>query len=182
MIPAALLFTVFAVRLAVADGYLLETRRALEANDVRTATLAFQGSSRWSYPGASSDLWFSRTLADSSRKIDLLVPRARMLQEAEAAAQRATRTAEDLHNAHYNLAMFRALREDLPGVEHSLRSAINRAPNWFKPHWTLAQTLQLAGRLQQAEQEAELAVELSGGKYPEVVETLNNIRRQRSQK
>ena len=31
----------------------------------------------------------------------------------------------------------------MAGVEHALRNAIAWAPNWFRPHWTLAQVLAL---------------------------------------
>jgi len=92
----------------------------------------------------------------------------------------ASRSAEDRHNAFYNLATYCALREDFTGVEASLRQAIQWAPNWFKPHWTLAQTLQLAGRLRDAETEATIAADLNGDKNAEVKQTLVRIQSRRS--
>jgi O-antigen ligase len=172
----ALVFAAFAVRLSVADHHLVRAKRFLEANDLQRSANAFQHSSLWQRPGRASDLWFSRALAVSAREADLLMPGVQRLREGDAAAERATQSAEDLHNAYYNQAGYRALRNDFAGVERSLRGAIDRAPNWFKPHWTLAQSLQLAGRLEEAEREAELAFELSGGKYPEVAQTLEEIR------
>ena len=58
-----------------------------------------------------------------------------------------------------------------------MRQAIEWAPNWFKPHWTLAQALLLAGRSKEAAEEAALAVELSAGKFDEVNRTLDEIRK-----
>ena len=49
-------------------------------------------------------------------------------------------------------------------------------PYWFKPHWTLAEVLALQARGEEAGREARLAVELDGGKDPEVVKTLRQIR------
>ena len=85
-------------------------------------------------------------------------------KQALDAAVRATSTAEDRHNAWYNLAVFRAQENDFARTEMSLREAIRCAPNWFKPHWMLARFLQAAGRLEEAKKEAELAVYLDAGK------------------
>jgi hypothetical protein len=175
-IPAILLLA-FAARLAMADYHLFRARQAIERNDLQTASDAFQRASQWQRPGESSDLWYSRALAASARNATLLLPSMKALQEGYAAAERATQTAEDRHNAYYNLATYSALRNDFSGVEAGLRKAIDQAPNWFKPHWTLAQSLQLAGRLDEAEREATLAVELAGAKYPEVTRTLSRMRK-----
>jgi Tfp pilus assembly protein PilF len=92
------------------------------------------------------------------------------------AAQSATQTTEAAFNAYYNLAAFYARKNDFMHTEESLRAAISFAPNWFKTHWMLAQVLQAASRLKEAEMEAALAVELDGGKHPEVTGTLDRIR------
>ena len=62
-----------------------------------------------------------------------------------------------------------------PGVEHALRSATALAPNWFKPHWSLANLLALTGREEEARREAERAVLLDAGKDDEVTETLKKL-------
>ena len=85
-------------------------------------------------------------------------------------------TSEERQNAFYNLAIFFATQNDSANVERSLRNAIVWAPNWFKPHWTLAKLYSTQKRLQEAEHEAQLAVELNGGKDEEVTQTLNDIR------
>jgi len=94
-----------------------------------------------------------------------------------AAATRATHTAEDRQNAFVNLAAFYATENNAPGVEQSLRDAIAVAPNWFKPHWLLAQVLAREGRLAEAETEARMAVERDGGNNPEVTRTWEQLRR-----
>jgi Flp pilus assembly protein TadD len=71
---------------------------------------------------------------------------------------------------------------DFPHTEASLREAIRWAPNWFKPHWTLARALRRAGRLEEAGKEAALAAELSGGKNVEVAQTLEDIRKAKANK
>jgi hypothetical protein len=97
-------------------------------------------------------------------------------QEAIQAGIAATRTAEDRANAWYNLANLLAANNDAGNVERSLRSAIAWAPNWFKPHWTLAQLLELTNRPRQALDEAAEAVNLDAGHDPEVTATWQHIR------
>jgi hypothetical protein len=98
-----------------------------------------------------------------------------MLEDARQAAMRATLRAENRQNAFYTLAQIASLREDLPGVEQNLRSAIATAPMWFKPHWTLAETLSFDGRHAEAVQEARLALDLDAGKDAEVRETASRL-------
>jgi cytochrome c-type biogenesis protein CcmH/NrfG len=60
-------------------------------------------------------------------------------------------------------------------VESSLRRAIAANPNWFKPHWMLAQQLRRESRLEEAGKEAALAAELDSGHHPEVAQTLVEV-------
>jgi Tfp pilus assembly protein PilF len=98
------------------------------------------------------------------------------LAQSGAAAVRATRTAEDPFDAWYSLATLYASQNDAAGAERSLRAGIAANPNWFKPHWTLAQVLLVEGRMEEAGREAALAAELNAGKNPEVARTLEEIR------
>ena len=122
------------------------------------------------------DLWYSRALAaaGSQTRDPLLAARAR--QEALAAGLRATRTGENPQNAWYHVATLRAAVNDFAGTERSLHEAIAAAPNWFKPHWTLARLLSMAGRTSEARTEAAAAAQLNR-KDPEVARTLAEIRR-----
>jgi Tfp pilus assembly protein PilF len=97
-------------------------------------------------------------------------------REAMTAAIRSTRNAEEPQNAWLNLAFFYGRQNDFPHTESALRAAIRAAPNWYKPHWLLAQVLRAGGRLPEASAEAALAADLDGGKDAEVTRTLAEIR------
>ncbi|HTT66028.1 MAG TPA: O-antigen ligase family protein [Bryobacteraceae bacterium] len=169
-------WAVFGVRLAMAETALARVRRDLEAYRVVAAARDFSGYQRWRWPGDSADLWYSRRLAQiAGSNVDWLT-RMQAFQQAGLAAQRATQTSEAAFNAYYNVAAFYARQNDFARTEQSLRSAIARAPNWYKTHWMLAQVLQAAARLPEAEAEAATAVEVGGGKHPEVTGTLERIR------
>jgi Flp pilus assembly protein TadD len=88
---------------------------------------------------------------------------------------RATGTADNPPNAWYSLAMFSAEDNDAAEVETALRTSIRLAPNWFKPHWALAQLLALTGRGAAARREAEKAFLLDAGKDAEVVHTFGQL-------
>jgi len=115
-------------------------------------------------------------MVEASQKTKDLVLAAGALRLAQESAIKATRLAEDRHNAFYNLASVCAILNDPAGVEHNLRQAMAEAPNWFKPHWSLAQFLLLAGRREEAEAEAQLAADLNAGKNEEVKRTLEQVR------
>jgi hypothetical protein len=98
-----------------------------------------------------------------------------MLQ-SEAAALGATRTSEDPFNSWYNLAVISGLHDNGARAEQCLRAAIGAHPNWFKPHWSLAQVLRVEGRTEEAGREAAHAADLDGGKHLEVARTRDEIR------
>lgn len=172
----AAVLSIFAVRLLAQEDALASVRRDLDANLVAEAAASYARFEDWRLPGASADLWYSRRLAQIADSQAPLAARVQAVQEGRLAAQHATQTAEDPFNAYYNLAEFCARQNDFEATERSLRSAIETAPNWFKPHWMLAQVLQLASRLKDAEGEAARAVALDGGKHPEINRTLENLR------
>ena len=88
---------------------------------------------------------------------------------------RATSTAEDRQNAWFNLATLFAAENNVTATERSLRNAIAWSPNWFKPHWSLAQLLEMTNRHSEALLEAQSAFERNGGHDPEVGETLRKL-------
>ena len=143
----------------------------------RTGARALSDRSRSGIPqGSSADLYLSRELANRFRISSDVRIKLQTWTPAFRAAVRAVTTSEERQNAFYNLAIFFATQNDSANVERSLRNAIVWAPNWFKPHWTLAKLYSTQKRLQEAEREAQLAVELNGGKDEEVTRTLNDIR------
>jgi len=170
-IAAALLFC--AVRLTVADHALELTARA---RDPQTAARHYAQYEKWKLPGASADLWYSRNLLAMAEKAPNPLFRLQSMGQAGIAGEHATRSAEDPFDAWYNLATLYAAQNDAAGTEHSLRRAIAAHPNWFKPHWTLAQVLRLEGRIPEALEQAETAADLNAGRNPEVAATLSQIR------
>jgi O-antigen ligase len=172
-IPVAAAFVYCAVRLVAADRALELTQRAA---DPQSAALHYAAYERWKFPGASADLWYSRHLFELARKAPNGLSRLQALAASGIAGEHATRTTEDPFDSWYNLAILYAAQNDAARTEASLRHAIAAHPNWFKPHWTLAQLLRLAGRIPEAEQEAAIAADLDGGKDPEVAATLAQIR------
>jgi tetratricopeptide (TPR) repeat protein len=171
--PFALPLLYFAARIAFADHALALTQRDLAAGNLVTAAAHYEAS------GKTSDLWYSRALLGVAGKAPTVALRLQALQMANAAGERATRTAEDPFNAWYSLSSIRAAQNDAPGAERCLRAAIAAHPRWFKPHWTLAQVLRYEGRSEDALYEAVLAADLDGGKHPEVTQTLQELQLRR---
>jgi O-antigen ligase len=172
---AALLAT-FAVRLTVSDRALAVVARQLETGRLEQAVLKYQQARQWRVSGGAADLWYSRKLAAFMGQTRDPFQRIQAWPRVMEAAWEATRSAEDRPNAWYNLAAFYAAQNDSGRTEAALRSAIRCAPNWFKPHWMLAQVLRAGGRLSDALREADLAADLNGGHNPEVAHTLGEIR------
>jgi Tfp pilus assembly protein PilF len=121
-------------------------------------------------------LWYARAMAAGSEHAQNRADAMTAGREAMAAAVRATRNAEEPQNAWFNLAFFYGRQNDFPHTEQTLHAAIRAAPNWYKPHWLLAQVLRAGGRLPEASLEAVLAAGLDGGRNPEVTRTLAEIR------
>ena len=159
---AAVPLLYLAFRFTAADRELALAQRSFAAGDVAAAVRSYDSAR---VPGASSDLWYSRSLV-----------RAGDLPHAIAAGLRATQTGEDPFNAWYSLSALYAAQNDAGRAEASLRGAIRDNPTWFKPHWTLARLLLMTGRAAEGEREAGIAVDLDGGKHPEVASTLDQIR------
>jgi O-antigen ligase len=172
----AAVFVFFAGRLLMADYYTARAQRQIQAGLGDRAIESYAAAVAWRLPGPSSDLWFSRVLADAAKQARDPASAFRLWSKAGEAAQRATTVSDEPQNAWYNLAAFSANANDFGSTERSLREAIRCAPNWFKPHWMLAQVLYAGGRTAEAAPEAKLAAELNGGKDPEVLRTLELVR------
>ena len=167
--PFALPLLYFAARFALDDHALLLTRSALASGNLESAAAYY------SHSRDGDDLWYSRTLAALAGNAHSLPLRIRAMQEAIAVGQRATRTAEAPFNAWYSLSALRASQNDAAGTELCLRSAIEAHPNWFKPHWILAEALHAEGRNDEARREALTAADLDAEKHPEVARALHEI-------
>jgi hypothetical protein len=175
-VPFAIVFAAYACQLTVVDRELALTRKALMSVDIGRALAHYSTVEKWHPRGSSADLYLSRELANRFRLSSDVRIKLQTWTPAFRAAVRAVSTSEESQNAFYNLAIFFATQNDAANVERSLRNAILWAPNWFKPHWTLSKLYSTQQRLQEAETEARLAVELNGGKDREVTQTLSDIR------
>jgi O-antigen ligase len=171
----SVLFIALAVALTATDAGLARVDRLIRGGKPGEAALVYAKIRRWQPPGVRTDLWYSRVMAGASQRSQNGAESMAAAQQALAAAVRASRNSEEPQNAWLNLAVFYGRQNDLMHTEQSLRAAISCAPNWFKPHWLLAQVLRIAGRLQEARTEAVLAAELDGGKDPEVARTAAEI-------
>jgi O-antigen ligase len=178
--PICLALTYLALRYLAADHALALARRGLDSGDGAKASAEYAAYERWRLPGTAADLWYSRASMNLAQKAANPLVRLQALFQAGAAGVRATKTSEDPVNAWYSLATLYASQNDAGNTEKCLRAAIAANPNWFKPHWTLAQVLRLESRLPEAEGEAAAAVDLNGGKNAEVARTLEEIRTQRA--
>jgi hypothetical protein len=172
-LAAACLMVLTAGRIGAADRRLALAEVAIEGKRLAEASAEL---GRYRSLGTDSgELWYSRALLTAANAQANPVEQLRWFQAGREAAERATLTAEDPFNAWYSAAMFAAAANDPAAVEQRLRMAIAARPNWFKPHWTLAQLLALRARQDQAIAEAELAVRLDRGKHPEVGRTLTEL-------
>lgn len=168
-------FVWFGASLLLEDAFLAQARRRLDSGAVSEAVRDYRRSLRWHPAGEGADLWFSRALWNAAGSSRSAVDRSLAARLAPSAGLRATETASDRQNAWYSLAGLYAAQGDYAGTVMSLRSSIQHAPNWFKPHWTLARALELAGRRADAEREARIAVELDAGRDAEVVLTWKQL-------
>jgi O-antigen ligase len=178
-IAMSLLLASFGLRLLVADRALAAAQLQMESGNASAAAQAYRTSLKWQPGGTGTDLYYSRRMAQLAASAPIFATRLEASREALDAGIRAVSTSEDRANAWYNLAALLAQRDDAAGVERSLRNAIAWAPNWFKPHWTLAQLLEVEGRHEEALAAAAAAVDRDGGHDPEVSETWKRLHKPR---
>ena len=174
-LAAAAMFLYFSIRLTVSDSALGKATRDLNAGRIEESLKAYQRSQSWHPAGSSDDLYFSRALASASRTAPNPALALRASQQAFHAAQRAVQTSDERQNAWYNLAAFYSTQNNAAAVEACLRRSVEASPNWFKPHWALAQVLWLSGRRAEAVAEADRAADLDGGKDSEVAKFLQSV-------
>ena len=166
-----------AYRVSRQDAMLATVDRHLDARDFAGAAQEYRRALSVPGDGVSADLYFSRKWSQLAMSSTAAMSKIYYSQVAAGAATRATRQPEQLHNAWYNLAVLAAARNDSAGTEYALRAALAAAPNWYKPHWTLARLLAAEGRREEAEREAKYALELNAGKDSEVASTLAQVLR-----
>jgi O-antigen ligase len=171
----ALCLAAFGVVLVNYEFRLERFERASSHKEPASAMTAYASVLRAGLAGAGEDAYCSRRLADACGTATTLISRIECTSVAVQAAVRATRTSDSPPNAWYNLAIFTAGQNDQRNTEKALRTSARLAPNWFKPHWALANLLFMTGRASEATREAERAAILDAGKDPEVAASLQKI-------
>jgi O-antigen ligase len=171
------LFAWFGVHLATADFYLARAHHAIDQREVNEASILMERVRGWQPAGTSSELGYSRHMTNYSSKEPDVLTAALAGRQAFDAAVRACSCPEERQNSYYFLATLFAAQNDLPDTEKSLRGAISAAPNWFKPHWSLARVLALTQHYDEARREAALAMQRGGDRYPAVKETVDELSR-----
>jgi O-antigen ligase len=172
---AVAMFLYFTIRLTASDLALERAKRDLDAGRIEDSLAPYTRSQGWHLAGSSDDLYFSRALLAASRTASNPSLAIMASLQAFSVARRAAETSEERQNAWYNLAEFYATRNDAAGVETCLRRSMEASPNWFKPHWALAQMLLLSDRRTEALAEAVRAADLDGGKDAEITKFLQSL-------
>jgi O-antigen ligase len=167
----AALFVLWGGSLAASDFLAGSFRRAIEGGSTSEAVGRYDAVTTRSLIGYQVDLYASRVFARAYQTNSHVTGKLQAWGEAVRAGERATISAEDRQNAFLNRASLCAQQEDAAGAERNLRMAVHEAPNWFKPHWILAQLLARTGRPVEAREEARLAMLYDAGKNAEVVST-----------
>lgn len=174
-IAAAVSLATAGYRLVTADTSLARVRRALDAGDRGGAMTLWESAKSRRATGVTADLYFSRRWAAAAAGAQDPIEKIRLGALAIESARWATEDPQERQNAWYNFAMLAAALGNTEMVESSLRSAIAAGPQWFKPHWALARLLYSAGRVEEARQEALMALDLGGRREPEVIATTAEI-------
>jgi O-antigen ligase len=173
--PVAVVFAAFGVMLLVSDFKLERFSRVAARSDAGLTVAAYHNLRRSDFTGPAEDLYCSRRLASVCGKGGDPIARLECSQIATQAAAHATVTADNPPNAWYNLAMFAAAHNDGKGTEKALRTAAELAPNWFRPHWALANFLTLSGRKSEAVVEIDRAALLGASKGRQVPDSLRTV-------
>lgn len=174
---AALWAPVLAAGFLVFAGYLGIYEFRLQQFSRQPSEASYRAMLRTSLPGAADDLYASRLLQLACQKRTDIASYVGCIQQTLQAAARALHTDDDIANAWYNVAMLSAVQKNLQGTRQGLLEASKASPNWFKPHWTLANLLSQSGEKTQAKSQAQRAAFLDSNRDPEVVETLTKLAR-----
>lgn len=165
----------FAASLGASDLLAGCFKRSVEAGNIDAAVARYRRVRDYAIPGFTVDLYASRSLSQLASTNAPLLTRALAWRTALESGNRAIRTAEDRQNALLNMAQLYSRQNDAARTEENLRMASEAAPNWFKPHWILAELLLRTGRIPEAREQARIAWNLDAGKDVEVVRTWQSL-------
>lgn len=167
---AALAFTVvFGVALLRADRAMHQARAAALRGDLQTVLAQGREAIRL-FPWAGTyPMAFSRLLGGLLMNPKLQARSAAyLLALAEEAARKALPAAASPQLVAVHLASLYGVEGRFADAGAALETAIRAAPQWYRPHWLLAELHQQQGRREQAASEARLALQLGARSHPEV--------------
>jgi len=173
--PLGALFLVIGADLTCIDACWASVQRSFSASHIQQAMRGFEFTRRLMPSEPGMDLWYSRTLLAAFAGVTDKNLRSEIWAQSLESGQRAATTSVDRPNALYNLAFLYSIDGDMQAAEAAGRQAVASDPNWFKPHWLLAEILFASGRFDEAKREVRLAADLNGGKNVEVLEAMRRI-------
>lgn len=168
---AAPLF-LFAMQLGFAEYQAARVDDQLRIGAFAQARERFLVLERSQPPGYDAAMWYAKRLLGQGQA---LKQAESVAGEALQTARRGAASAEEPQNAYYFIALVEAGLGERRASEESLRKAVQWAPNWFLPHWGLSQMLLLDARFEEARVEALRALQLNGGRNPQLEDTLSLI-------
>jgi len=171
-------FSFYGFRLLRADRAMARAREAASAGDLDTL-LERGRAARQAFPwGGTYAMAFSRLLGSLAMKARLApASQALLVALAEENARAALDAAPSPQLVAVHLASLCVLQDRWPEAEQALAAAIRAAPQWYRPHWLLAELLSQQGRQREAAEQARLALLLGGREHPEVLQRCLAIER-----
>jgi len=168
--PAVLLV---AVLFAVQDWAFARAGDAIHRGDLAAAA-SYRGLSRLRFPQPGQDLWLSRQFATTAVSNRDQAPLA--LRLAAESSEWAERSSEEPFNAYYQSAALALAVGDSIRGEEKLRAALRLAPEWYKPHVLLAESLIIRGCTEQGTAQARQAADLAGVRHDEIESTIRRLK------
>ena len=168
---AALALIYVAARFAVSDRALGLARQALERGDPAAAAVSYSNYERWRLPGTTPTCGTRARSTNFARTTRNPMAQVQALAKAGAASLGPPRSTKTRPTPGATWPRSGAAQNDSAHTEASPRPAILAHLRWFKPHWMRVQVLSLAGRTEEAQREAALAVDLNGARNTEATAT-----------
>lgn len=166
--------TMCALSVAWSDFAYQQIQSALDSGDWRAA-IKWHAKARPSSAGPTPELWYAQRMTKLASAPNLDSTRMAVWNEAVESSHAAIRhPGEDLNLAYYNAGVIEILAQNTPQAEANLRTAIQRAPNWYQPHWLLCRLLGQTGRPAEARGHCGLALSQLGTQHEELRVLIGN--------
>jgi len=174
-LPVSAIFAVTAANVAIVDSGWASVKRALERHDPAAAVLTAARTRSFGPRESGAELWYSRALLDATRESTDSAVRARAWGDAVSAATQGSATYDNRANALFNVAALHWTAGEMEQADAATRAALLCAPNWYKPHWLMAEILHARGQTGEAATEFRRAEFLAGPHEPDLEEASRRI-------